>query len=104
MKKIYLPSASFGQSAFSPSFDPCSYVDTFGRLFIYLTLLASYRSVLVGSLSVAMCSGAKDPFLVVDEATLEVPSKAKRKRTGSDGASSTASSVAGDTSQSLSKN
>ena len=39
-----LLSASFSQSASSASYDPCTFVDEFGRNKIYKTLVASYRS------------------------------------------------------------
>ena len=41
LDKFILLSASFGRSAFSPSYDPWSHVDTFGRPGIYKLLLNS---------------------------------------------------------------
>ena len=46
LEKFSKFSASFGQSAFCPSYDPWVYVDSFGRSFIYKSLLSAYSSVL----------------------------------------------------------
>ena len=81
-----LLSASFGSSAFSPTYDPWETVDVFG-------LLSSYRSAVsessVGSAQVE----ANDTSSVLDDAALKVPSSSKRKRTEKRAARSRSSSV-----------
>ena len=88
-----LLSASFGSSAFSPTYDPWETFDVFGRTKIYKSLLSSYRSAVsessVGSAQVE----ANDTSSVLDDAALKVPSSSKRKRTEKRAARSRSSSV-----------
>ena len=88
-----LLSAFFGQSAFSPNYDPWETVDVFGRTKMYKSLLSSFRSTIsepsVGSAQVE----ANDTSSVLDDAALKVPSSSKRKRTEKRAARSRSSSV-----------
>ena len=61
LAKFSLLSASFGQSAFSPTYDPCTYVDNFGRSKDYKSLSSSYRAVLAGPGKVLPRSELDDP-------------------------------------------
>ena len=49
-----LLTASFGQTAFSPDYDPWDSIDQFGRATIYKSLVSSYRKVLSGSKGVSV--------------------------------------------------
>ena len=86
-----LLSASFGQSAFSPDYDPWTYVDNFGRSRIYKSLLSSYRTALATPEKVPTRSGVDDS--VADESALKPPSSNKRRRLEKSGSRSSASSV-----------
>ena len=94
LAKFSLLSASFGQSAFSPGFDPWTYVDNFGRSRIYKSLLSSYRTALASPEKVPARSGVDDS--VADESALKPPSSNKRRRLEKSGFRSSTSSVAGE--------
>ena len=78
LARFSLVSASFGQSAFSPTYDPWTYVDNFGRSKVYKSLLSSHRAVLAGPEKVLARSG--DDYSVADESALKPPSSNKRRR------------------------
>ena len=48
LEKFSILTASFGQTDFSPTYDPWTYVDNFGRSNIYKSLSSSCRAVLAG--------------------------------------------------------
>ena len=58
-----LLSASFGQSAFSPSYDPWTYVDVFGRGKIFKSLISTCRTAL--SDSIERVRGLENPDVSV---------------------------------------
>ena len=83
-------SASIGRSAFSPSYDPWTYVDNFCRSRIYKALLASYCAVLTGPKKVSVRGET-------EESALKPPSDSERRRMEkSNSRSSSSSSMAGD--------
>ena len=94
LAKFYLLSASFGQSAFSPGYDPWTYVDNFGRSKIYKSLTSAYRIVLAGPEKVLARSEVDDS--VADESALKPPSSNKRRRIEKKGSRSSNSSVVGE--------
>ena len=99
--RFSLLSASFGQSAFSPSYDPSTYVDNFGRSKIYKSLSSSYRTVLAAPEKIPARGGMDDS--AVDESALKLPSSTKRRRLEKSGSRSSASSVVGESAPGTSK-
>ena len=94
LAKFSLLSGSFGQSAFSPTYDPWTYVDNFGRSEIYKSLSSSYRAVLAGPEKVLARSELDDS--VADESALKPPSSNKRRRLEKSRSRFSTSSVAGE--------
>ena len=91
LEKFAVLSASFERSAFSPEFDPWTYVDQFGRSKIYKGLHATYRAV-TAIPSVRSVRIEKDTSSIVpDDSAKKVPSKKQRKRAGSNSSSTISS-------------
>ena len=101
LARFSLLSASFGQSAFSPSYDPWTYVDNFGRSKIYKSLSSSYRTVLAAPEKIPARGGMDDS--AADESALKLPSSTKRRRLEKSGSRSSASSVVGESAPGTSK-
>ena len=93
LARFSLLSASFGQSAFSSTCDPWTYVEKFGRSKIYKPLSSSYRAVLAGPEEVLARSVVDDS--VADESALKPPSSNKHRRREKSGSRSSTSSVPG---------
>ena len=89
LEKFAVLCASFERSAFSPEYDPWTYVDEFGRSKIYKGLLATYRAV-TAIPSVRSVRIEKDTSMIVpDDSAIKVLSKKQRKRAGSNSNSTT---------------
>ena len=91
LEKFSILSASFERSAFSPDYDPWTYVDEFGRSKIYKSLLSSYKAVIAVPSARSVRMEKDTTSSVPDDSALKVPSKKQRKRAGS--SSSTISSA-----------
>ena len=91
LEKLSALSSSFERSAFSPDYDPWTFVDEFGRSKIYKSLLASYKVVTAVSPPRAVHLATGIASSVPDDSAVKVPSKKQRKRAGS--SSSTISST-----------
>ena len=91
LEKLSALSSSFERSAFSPDYDPWTFVDEFGRSKIYKSLLASYKVVTAVSPPRAVHLETGIASSVPDDSAIKVPSKKQRKRAGS--SSSTISSI-----------
>ena len=96
-------SASFGQSAFSPTYDPWESVDQFGRSKIYKSLLSTYRTIQSESTGSSGQKISDEERSVVDEAALKVPSCSKRQKLARKSSRSRSSSVASTQSSSAAK-
>ena len=94
LEKFSLLSASFGWTAFSPTFDPWDYVDSFGRPKIYKYLQSSYRVVLSRPKKSSIRSETDDS--VVDESALKPPTDTKSRRLERSASRSATSSVVAD--------
>ena len=91
LEKFAVLSESFERSAFSPEYDPWTYVDEFGCSKRYKGLLATYRAV-TAIPSVRSDRIEKDTSSIVpDDSAIKVPSKKKRKRAGSNSSSTISS-------------
>ena len=102
LEKFSALSSSFERSAFSPDYDPWTFVDEFGRSKIYKSLLASYKAVTAVSPTRAVRLGKGTASSVPDDSAVKFPSRAQRKRMGS--SSSTTSSASKKFVQGPSKN
>ena len=91
LEKFSILRASFERSAFSPDYDPWTYVDEFGRSKIYKSLLSSYKAVTAVASARYVRMEKDTTSSVPDDSALKVPSKKQRKRAGS--SSSTFSSA-----------
>ena len=89
-----LLSASFGQSALSPAYDPWTYVDVFGRGKIYKSFNSTYRTALTGSAERVRGLDSLDMSAVGDVPAVQPPSDTKRRRMEKSSSRSSASSVA----------
>ena len=93
LEKFSLISASFGQAAFSPTYDPWAYVDSFERFKINKSLHSSHRAKLLGPKKTSTRSATDDS--VVDESAVKPLSDSERRRLDrSDSRSATSSVVA----------
>ena len=88
-----LLSASFGRSAFSPEYDPWTYVDVFGRGKIFKSLVSTYRAAL--SESAERVRGLDNPNVSImgETPAVQPPSDTKRMRMERSSSRSRASSV-----------
>ena len=98
-----LLSASFGQSGFSPDYDPWTYVDNFGRSSIYKSFVSSHRSVLSGAEAYIKSVAPVDTSSVKDVSAVKLPSDSKRRRMDKSQSRSRSSSVVMEPSASGSK-
>ena len=91
-----LLTAYFGETAFSPNYDPWDNVDQFGRPKIYKSLLSSYRKVLSGPKGVSVQEETGEATTIADQSALKVPSSTKRRKMERSASRSTTASVVGD--------
>ena len=91
LEKFAVLSASFERSAFSPDYDPWTYVDDFGRSKIYKGLLATYRAVTAIPSARSVRMERDTSSFVPDDSAIKVPSKKQRKRAGSNSSSTISS-------------
>ena len=80
LSSFSLLSTSFGQSAFSRTYDPWTYVDAFGRGKIYKSLVSGYRSAVSESLDMASVPPGNDVSTMVDSPAVRFPSERKRRK------------------------
>ena len=91
LEKFATLSASFDRSAFSPDYDPWTFVDEFGRSKIYKGLLATYRAVTSVPSARSVRIERDTSSTVPDDSAIKVPSKKQRKRVGSSSSSTSSS-------------
>ena len=91
LENFSLLAASFGRSAFSPTYDPWTSFDAFGRFNVYKSLQSSYRSVLSGPKKTSARSETEDS--VENKSALKPPSDSKRRTLEKNASRSTTSSM-----------
>ena len=80
LNSFSLLSASLGQLSFSPTYDPWTYVDGFGRGKIYQSKVSAYRSAVSESLDRANIPPYQDVFTISDTPAVRTPSDRKRRK------------------------
>ena len=80
LDKFSLLSASFGQSGFTPDYNPWTYWDILGRSSIYKSFMSSHRSALSGSKVCAKSAAIADTSSVKDAPAVKLSSDSKRRR------------------------
>ena len=103
LKSFSLLSASFGQSAFSPTYDPWTYVDVFDRGRIYKSLISTYRKALSSPTERVRGLASLHVSTVEDKPASRPPSDSKRRRMEMGFSRSRASSVTRESTTSTSK-
>ena len=73
LNSFSLVSASFGQSAFSPTYDPWAYVDAFGRGKVYKSLVSAHRSAVFELLDRTTISTGQDLSTMGDTPVVRTP-------------------------------
>ena len=104
LNSFSLLSASLGQSAFSPIYDPWTYVDAFGRGKSYKSLVSAYRSAVSESLDRACIPPGQDISTMGDTPAVRTPSDRKRRKMERAPSGSRTSSVADESVAGPSKN
>ena len=102
--RFSLLSASFGQSAFSPTYDPWTYVDAFKRSKIYKTLISACRSATSEPLDKTSVPAVHDLSTMGDSPAVRFPSERKRRKMERSSSGSRASSVVNESVAGTSKN
>ena len=80
LNNFSLLSTSFGQSAFSPTYDPWTYVDAFGRGKIYKSLISAYRSAMSEPLDKTGVPIGHDVSIMGNSPAVRLPSERKRRK------------------------
>ena len=80
LNNFSLLSTSFGQSAFSPTYDPWTYVDAFGRGKIYKSLISAYRSAMSEPLDKTGVPTGHEVSIMGDSTAVRLPSEKKRRK------------------------
>ena len=93
LNSFSLLSTSFGQSAFSPTYDPWTYVDAFGRGKIYKALGSSYRSAMSEPMDKTNVPAGHNLSTMGDSLAVRFLTKRKRRKMERSSSGSRASSV-----------
>ena len=104
LNSFSLLSTSFGQSAFSPTYDPWTYVDAFGRCKIYKTLMSACRSATTEPLDKTSVPAVHDLSTMSDSPAVRFPSERKRRKMERSSSGSRGSSVVNESVVGTSKN
>ena len=104
LNSFSLLSTSFGQSAFSPTYDPWTYVDAFGRGKIYKSLVSANRSAVSESLDRASIPPGQDVSAMGISPAVRFPSEWERRKMERASSGSRSSSVVNESIGGPSKN